>query len=462
MQLTHKKHLSVFGLTMMNVVAIDSLRTLPMSAEYGFSLVFYHFLAAIFFFIPTALVAAELATGWPETGGIYIWVREAFGKKIGFITIWLQWFYNVCWYPTIMSFIAATLAYCVDPNLVNNKFYMLSVIILLFWACTLIHFWGMRASSLMSTLSAIIGTLLPMIFIIILGIIWLSTHHPAATEISWHALIPEIHNMNSLVLFTGIVYGYAGIEMSAIHAREVHHPQRDYPRAAVASGLIIFLTLVLASLAIAIVIPPSELNIISGLLQAFDVFFAKFHLAWFTPMLALLITFGSLGGVNAWILGPSKSLMIASRDGCLPAYFGKQNSHHVPITILIFQGILFTLLCSVFLFFPTISSGFWVLSDVTAILALIAYVAMFAAAIQLRYKFPNVKRAFRIPGRKIGLWLVCLLGLISSLVTIFIGFFPPSQIPTGNIFIYESILIGGVILGCLLPLGLYRWARKKN
>ena len=99
-----KKTLSVTSLVMINVIAIDSLRTLPMGAEYGFSLVFYYLLAAITFFMPVALVAAELATGWPETGGVYVWVREAFGKKIGFITIWLQWFYNICWYPTIMAF----------------------------------------------------------------------------------------------------------------------------------------------------------------------------------------------------------------------------------------------------------------------------------------------------------------------------------------------------------------------
>jgi amino acid transporter len=114
-----KKTLSVISLVMINVIAIDSVRTLPMGAEYGFSLVFYYLMAAVLFFLPVSLVAAELATGWPETGGVYVWVREAFGKKTGFVAIWLQWFYNVCWYPTIMATVAATLAYCIDPNLVK-------------------------------------------------------------------------------------------------------------------------------------------------------------------------------------------------------------------------------------------------------------------------------------------------------------------------------------------------------
>jgi amino acid transporter len=84
---TKGKVLSVFTLMMINVIAVDSLRTLPISAEYGSSLIFYYVVAAVCFFIPTALVTAELATGWPNTGGAYVWVTKAFGPKIGFTTL---------------------------------------------------------------------------------------------------------------------------------------------------------------------------------------------------------------------------------------------------------------------------------------------------------------------------------------------------------------------------------------
>jgi amino acid transporter len=70
------KVISLFTLVMINVIAVDSLRTLPIGAQYGLSLIFYYVIAAIFFFIPTILVTAELATGWPNTGGVYIWVRS--------------------------------------------------------------------------------------------------------------------------------------------------------------------------------------------------------------------------------------------------------------------------------------------------------------------------------------------------------------------------------------------------
>ena len=143
-----KKTLGVFSLVMINVIAVDSLRSLPFSAEYGVSLIFYYILAAAAFFIPTALVSAELATGWPNKGGVYIWVREAFGDRWGFLVIWLQWIYNVVWYPTILSFVAGTLAYLINPHLADSKTYMLSVILITFWGATLLNMFGMKLSRL--------------------------------------------------------------------------------------------------------------------------------------------------------------------------------------------------------------------------------------------------------------------------------------------------------------------------
>lgn len=461
----HKKSLSIFGLVMINVIAIDSLRTLPMSAEYGLSLVFYYIAAALLFFIPVALISAELATGWPETGGVYIWAREAFGEQFGFLTIWLQWFYNICWYPTIMSFIAATLAYCINPSLVDNKTYMLTVIFLFFWGSTIMNFFGMKVSSFLSSISAILGTLLPMLFITLLSVFWIMKGKPIQLQWTWHHFFPDLSSVNNMALLTAVLYGLVGIEMSATHAGDVENPQRNYPKAIFWSVIIILASLILSSLAIALVVPQKDLNIVSGLLQAFDIFFTAFQLHWFMPVLAFLIILSALGGTNAWILGPSKSLLVACHDGCLPRQLGYKNSHGTPVVILILQGAIFSILCSVFILMPTFSSGFWVLSDVTAILSLLVYVAMFASVVKLRYKRPEVKRSFVVPGGKLGLWITALIGSASCLFTIGLGFLRPSQIPVGSLLTYEIIIGTGVLLSCLFPLLTYtvhNYATKKR
>jgi amino acid transporter len=449
-----KKPLTLFSLVAINVIAIDSLRTLPFSAVYGFSVVFYYLVAAIAFFIPVSLVAAELATAFPETGGVYIWVREAFGKKAGLLTIWLQWFYNIVWYPTIMSVIAVTIAYLFNPALSHNKLFMLSVMVTMFWLCTLINCMGMRAASWLSDVSAIVGTMVPMLLVIALGAAWILNGHPLQIQFTLKSFTPDLSDIHNLVLLIAVLYGLVGMEMSASHAREVKNPKRDYPKAVLYSIVMILMTLIFGSLAIAIVIPAKQLNIISGLLQAFELFFHAFHMTWVMPIVAVFIILGAVGGAAAWMLGPSKGMLMACRDGLLPKSLGVVNFNHTPVRILILQGVIFTALCSVFVLMPTVSSGFWVLTDVTSVLALLVYVIMFPAAIVLRYKFPKRDGMYVIPGGKIGLWAVCLLGLFTCLFGVFIGFVPPNQIPVGNLFLYEAIIVGGVIVGCLTPFGI--------
>src|SRR3989338_8443027 len=158
-----KKVLGIFALVMINVIAVDSLRSLPFSAVYGLSLISYYVLGSVFFFLPVAFVATELATGWPDKGGIYVWVREAFGDRWGFVVIWLQWVYNIVWYPTILSFMAGAFAYLIDAKLADSKLFMLTTVVIVFWGATIINLFGMRISSWVSTIGALVGTLIPML-----------------------------------------------------------------------------------------------------------------------------------------------------------------------------------------------------------------------------------------------------------------------------------------------------------
>jgi len=452
---TRGKTLSVFTLIMINVIAIDNLRSLTIGAEYGFAMVFFYILAALLFFIPTILVTAELATGWPSTGGVYIWVREAFGPRWGFLTIWLQWIYNVVWYPTIFAFIAGIAAYLINPALVENKVFMLSVILGTFWAMTLVNCMGLRLSSLVSVVGAVIGTIVPMVFIAVLGFTWLYLGKPSQVSFTLKDFFPHLNSYHDLAFLTNILFGLIGMEMSAVHAGDVKNPQRDYPRALIFSAMIILSTLVCACLAITIVIPVEKLNLVSGLIDAFGIFFNAYNMSWLIPIIAILIIVGSLGGASTWILGAARGLLIATDDSKLPRIIATRNKKNMPVGILLLQGVIVTLLCTVFFVMPSVNSSYWILSNLTAQLALLFYILMFAAAIRLRHKHAHVKRAFRIPGGKIGIWLVCGVGMMTCLGAILLGFLPPTQIAIGNIFHYEAILIVGISVCCLLPLILY-------
>ncbi len=455
------KVLGVFSLAMINVAAIESLKNFPIMAEEGLSLVFFYLVAGIIFFIPCALVSAELATGWPSRGGVYTWVKQGMGARMGFVAIWLQWIENVIWYPTILSFVAATIAYVFNPALASNKYYMLAVILIVFWISTFINFRGMRASGLISTVGVIFGTIVPGVLIIALGIVWMVMGKPAHIVFSWHALIPDMSNIRNLVFLLGVLLALGGMEMSAVHANEVDNPQRDYPRAIFLAAVIILVSSILASLAIAIVVPKAKISLVAGIMQAFSVFFTADHIPWLTPIIAIMIVIGAVAMISTWIVGPSKGILETAHDGDLPPTFQKINKHGMPVVIMLVQALFVTGLALAFLLMPTVSSSYWILTDLTAQLYLIMYLLMFIAAIVLRFRQPEVKRAYRVPGGKyFGMIVVAGIGSLGAIFALIMGFVPPGQLPVGNIWFYEGFLGLGIMIMCFVPLIIYTFRRK--
>lgn len=452
------KNMSILSLVMINVIAIDSLRTIPLSASYGFALLFYYTICAIGFFIPSALVTAELTSSFPQRGGIYLWVKEAFGKKVAFTVIFIIWIYNICWYPTILSLLAATLAYIIDPYLLNNVWYTICVVISVYWIITVLILRGMNISNFISTLTAILGTLLPMIIIIIFGFFWILKGKPI--NISIQSIIPDI-KLENMVLLSSILYGLLGMEMSAVHIQNVVNPQKNYPKAIFFSTILILLSMVLSSLSVSIVSPPSgDLELITALLDAFCVFFCAFNILKIKPIIMLLIIIGIFGQVSAWILGPAKGLLIAAEDNCIPKFLKKENSKNMPIAILISQGIIFSIICLIFLIMPTINSSYWILNNLTTQLAFSAYIFIFAAAIKLRYKYPNIIRKYRIPGNNFVIWAICSLGILSSLFAIFIGYVNPNRITIENLLFYRLFLFIGFVGFYLISIFIYKKCNK--
>ncbi len=443
--------LSVFTLAMINVAAVSSVRNWPTIAEYGFSSVFFFILAALLFFIPVSMVSAELATGWPKTGGVFVWVKEAFGHRTGFLAVWLLWVENVIYYPALLSFIAGTLAYILNPALAHNSLYTLSIIVGVFWLTTFANLLGMRTSGWISTFGVIAGTIIPGGLIILLGIFWYFNGNPIQISFTLESLVPNMNSPNQLVLFSGVLLALCGLEMSGVHAHEVQNPQKNFPRAILLSAILILGLYILGVLAIALIVPQQQISLVAGSIQAFSFFVDAYGWGGLTPVIAILLALGAFGTLSTWIAGPSKGLLGAAQSGDLPPLFRKLNRHGMPITLLITQGVIVTLFSLVFLVMPTVSSAYWILNAMTAQLYLVMYVLLFAAAIKLRYKHPDVKRAYRVPGGKGGMWCVAGIGLIGSLSTFFIGFFPPSQIQTGNQVFYVVFLFLSIVLACLAP-----------
>ena len=443
---TSQHKIGVFALAMINVAAIVSLRNLPVMAEYGLGMIFYYGLSAFCFFIPTALVAAELATAWPDEGGVYLWVREALGERMGFLAIWMQAVNNVVWFPTVLSFVAGALAFAVNPQLADNRYYTLAVILGVFWAATFANFRGMKVSGLISSVGSIAGTLLPGAVIILVGAWWTAAGHASQTPLEFSALVPELDSIRQVVFLAGALVGLTGMEMSAVHALDVDNPRTDYPKAIFVSALIILALSVLGSMAVAVLVPVKSMSLDAGIMQAFQVAFQNAGLAWLTRIMAVLVALGAVAQVSTWIVGPTRGLLATGRNGSLPPLFQRENSAGMPVAIMYIQAGVVSLFALVFLLMPSVNSAYWVLTALTAQSYLVMYVLMFLAGIVLRIKRPDVERPYRIPGGMAGMVLVAGIGLATSVFCIVVGFVPPAGFAAGRTWAYVAIILGGLVL----------------
>lgn len=446
--------LTASTIALINVAAICNIKNFPLLAEFGVSILPVMFLAAVLFFIPAAFVSAELASAWPDKG-IYTWVKEALGPKLGFMAIWLQWIENVIYYPTILSFIASAIAYIFNSDLAQNKWFVISVILITFWLATFMNFLGMKISGLISTITAIFGTIIPVGLLLLLASLWMFLGYPSQLNFSSGNFLPNFSNLNDFVLFSGVLFGLAGVEMSAVHAKDVQNPQVAYPRGIFLSAIFILGFSTIGALSIATIVPQDQILLASGALEAFRALLFAFNIPWAMPIVAAIVSFGALGMLSTWIVGPSRGLYATALHGDLPPVFHKENKKGMPVNILLAQAIIVTILSLVFLFMPSVNSSYWILLSLASLLYQIMYVLMFASVIVLRYKHPNVRREYKIPFGNWGIWTVGLLGLFGSMLGFGLSFLPPSQIHVGNLMKFEGFLVVLSIIFCAIPLWIY-------
>lgn len=468
--------MTVFTLSMMTVAAVVSLRGLPLMAKEGLTMIFYILFAAVMFLIPASLVAAELGGAFSDKGGgVYTWIKEAFGSRWGFTAIWLQWIQNVVWYPTVLAFAASALAYLfLDPELADSGAYTGVVILVCYWGATFLTLAGSDVASKVTKYGVILGTLLPGAIIIVLGILWVVQGNPvqflepgpavvaaekAAGEMAHARLFPHLTGLGSVAFLAGIILLFAGVEVHAVHANEMDNPAREFPLAMFLAAAIIFCLFLMGSMAVAAVIPEAKISLTAGLMQAFKQLLDTFHLGFLTPVMGLLLAFGAIGGVLSWVGGPSRGLLHTATEGEIPPFMARVNSRGVQRNILLIQAGIVSVLAALYFVMDNVSVAFFMLSAMTITLYLVVYILMYSAAIRLRVTRPDLPRSYKVPGGLMGMGAVAGVGLVGVVFALVVGFFPPTNLPVGNPALYVGLVAAGMVIFIGLPMLIH--ANKK-
>lgn len=459
-----KTVIGMWAMTILIVTNIVSMRGLASQAEYGYTSIFYYVFAALVFLIPYSLVCAELASTWTKSGGLFRWVSEGLGPKIGWAAMYYEWQMVVIWFPAVLMFGAVTLAYIFwpesfDAKLSSNVIYSLIVVLAVYWVANFNSFRGQAYANKLSTVGGLFGTIIPAAVLIIMGIVYVCMGNHIFID-AHQSFWPDFSKFGTIVLAASIFLFFAGMEMQAVHVPYMNDPAKSFPKAVFLAVIIILAVFIFGTLAIGFVIPQKDINLLASLLVAYNNLFASIHCEWLGHIIALFLTFGVIGQVSCVIVAPSSGMLSVGKAGYLPRSLQKTNKNGIQTSILWIQGIMVSILSLVLVVLPSVQSAYQILSQMSTIIYLTMVFIIYFAFLRLRRTEPNVKRGFRVPGGEFGKWLVAGIGMLGALVAMVLSFVPPSQINTGSPVTYVVILVLGSALFIIVPFIVY--ARRKS
>ena len=440
-----RKELGIASVALISIAAGFSVRNLPSMAVEGWPLIFWYVLATATFLLPLALTAAELASAWPRDGGVYDWVAEAFGRRSGFMAVWSIVVLNLPWYPTVLAFVAVSLAFGFDPALQDNRGFVAAVMIAIFWALTFVGMRGPVAAARFTAAGTVLGSIVPALALIAGGVAWVAAGKHLALPPPTLARMMPTWDAGRIAFVSSLLLAFTGVEVSGYYALAVRDPQRDYPKAMLLSLAAIAGLSILATLAIAIAVPADKISLSGGVVQTFAVIFGAFGIGWLATVLAVLTAVGAVALMCAWLVGPLLSLAEVAKDGLLPPIFRRLSPRSVPAAIMLRQALVVTIVAALFALVPSVNAAYWILTAAVTALLAFYYLPIFAAVIRLRYTQPDAHRPFRIPGGIAGTWIVAGTGFAATTFAVLVALERPSNV---------TFVSDGVYLVAMLALAL--------
>ncbi len=429
-----------------NITAIVGLRWLTTAAsQFGLASLGLWLVAMVIFFLPSAVAVRELAAIDPGSGGIYRWVRRAFGPVHGFVAGWGYWVNNLFYFPSLLVATAAIAAYAAGPRFVrlgeDTRFIALLSLAGL-WLAVGMNLIGLRIGKHLQNLGGF-GTWIPALVFVGLAV-WAVATRGSATPVTVRGLLPARLDLQSVNLFATMTFAFAGLELAPTLGDEIHDPAATLRRGVALSGLAIVAMYVLGTAAMLVALPQATVSITNGMPQATAALVELLGARWLAPtaaVVAILLVLGNLGGVGAWLAGSARLPFVAGVDGALPPAFGRIHPRwQTPYVGLLTQGVIATGFVIASLVGTTVKNAYLVLTQTTLILFFIPYLYLFLAYVRLR-------RA-----RTAGTATVGVVGFTAVLLSIVLGFVPPAD--EAHPWLYEAKVVGGVIgfmvLGLLL------------
>ncbi|MFJ8526601.1 tyrosine-tyramine antiporter [Bacillus sp. NPDC094106] len=470
--MTKTKQLTLFGLIGITMAFFGTVRSVPTLAITGWTQIFYMLIAAFAFALPIALMSAELSTGFPEEGGPQVWVKNALGERWGFVTSWLLWVQMFFGMVMVSSTVGVLLGYVINkPELSSNNYFIFVLILISYWSVTLLNL-KFDMVKIAGNWGAVIGVYIPFVILVVLGVMYMIKNGIQTNSylggFKPRDIIPNFKDLGSLTYLSGIIFIFAGVEISSVHANNIENPKRNYPLAVITSVILLAIFNIVAGLTVSNAVPKGKMEL-ANITQPYLIFCKDLGIPLIVVnLISLMILIGVLVQLSAWVLGPSKSMIKVAEEGNLPKFFQKRTSKDIPITFVLIQAIVISLVAILYVVVPDVSSAFLIMTITTTILYCVVYALIAISAIRLRYKMPEVERPFRLGSKGNGLmWTMSILSITCIVFTIVVSIIPPSILKPSQYTGYIIYQVGAtiVMIGIALIINKYKkpeWKKEDN
>ena len=425
-----RKTMGFWDVLLFNIATVLGPRWIAAAGHNGTSSISLWVIAAVFFFVPGALVINELSSRFPEEGGLYVWSREAFGPFHGFVAGWTYWIYTFFYFPGLLLASASMAAYVMGgygATLAQNRTFLLTVSLSLLAVAVVLNIIGLNICKWLQNAGGV-GTYLPLVMLVgIAGIVCL--RHGSATHFTVRNMMPT-WNWDTVNFWSQIAFAFTGLELVSAMSEEVRDPRRTLPRAVFGAGALIALMYIVGTFAILSLVPAAGIDPQSGVFNAITIGSVALKVGFLGILAALLVTAGNAGGVGSTVAGIARVPFVVGVDRYMPAAFGKIHPRwKTPWVSILVQASISAAILLGSQINESMQGAYQKLIDAGIILYFIPFLYMFAAVIKLaRRKDRNENQhAVLVPGGVAGVWIAGGLGFLVVAIGIGVSLVPPGD-----------------------------------
>lgn len=405
-QKSFKKVMHGLDMTLFTVCAVLVVDTLTASAAIGPSSISWWIITLVLFFVPYGMITAELGTTYPQEGGLYVWIKNAFGERWAARSTWLYWVNVALWMPSVYILFAGVFAQMFFPEM--GLWGQILIGVIMTWITVLIGVISLQIGKWIPNIGAAFKALIMVVLGI--GAFVYASRHGVANDLSFQEILPKWDA--GLAFLPVIVYNFMGFELMSGAAGEMKNPKKDILSAILISGLLISFFYLMGTIGMLVALPLEDLGLVGGIMDTFTIIFGESGIgSVIVTALGIGVLFTFLANMVSWTMGANRTASEAGNEHELPGIFGKTHPvNKTPVAAYILTGIVSTVVIVLYGFMAGNAEDlFWSLFAFSSIVFLMPYLLLFPAFLKLRLTDTKIERPFKVPGGKPFAWIITIV-----------------------------------------------------